>query len=519
MGILFDVGSSETRTAAPDGRRRAISGLSLENPAGADGQRVVSVWAEDGGNEKQQYAIATLSLEQPILTVQPEVVVGDELVLRHDAAGATVRFYGRVLSEEYVTPLDEEEEVTALDGGHGAPYAVGTLSSEEPIVHVVPQVIAGADESGLVMWHEGAGATVWFYGSPQPPPPLSVVREEGHTDFLDLQHGKVEAAGLDEDESELYDSDNDEEEDEDVEDEAELYDSDNDEEEDEDAGSDEDEPAARKPRDDESSKKADSLPLVPGPGTVVTNGQLLGPPRFAAVKNTAAFMRLAAAEDDHAEGGREIVVLYRYTRFSRTWSGRRGVEACRQTKLHRLRFAVPPAGDVVGSLAWVGASLGSLIYPALFCRELQEVWTTILAAAPVNIPPRATRLQVMVDAGILRRDDYTAERMDHVRGALETEIQEAWPERCHVGMELNLPEPVPDGHEEEDEDARPTKRRKVADDADGEENECSVCFFPLDRGLAAWPCDHRHVFHGECLEKTLARNHTCPLCRNDLVVR
>jgi hypothetical protein len=102
---------------------------------------------------------------------------------------------------------------------------------------------------------------------------------------------------------------------------------------------------------------------------------------------------------------------------------------------------------------------------------------------------------------------------------LETEIQEAWPERCHVGMELNLPEPVPDGHEEEDEDARPTKRRKVADDADGEENECSVCFFPLDRGLAAWPCDHRHVFHGECLEKTLARNHTCPLCRNDLVVR
>jgi hypothetical protein len=356
-------------------------------------------------------------------------------------------------------------------------------------------VVAG-DESGLVMWHESAGATVLFDDSPQPPP-LSVVGEEGHATFLDLDDGKVETSGLDEVAHDEQESsvDSDDEEDED----AELYDSDNDDEEDEDAGGDEDEPARKPRRDDERNKKADSLPLVPG--TVVSDGQLLGPPRFAAVKNTAAFMRLAAAE-----GGREIVVLYRYTRFSRTWSGRRGVEKCRQTKLHRLRFAVPPAGDVVGSLAWVGASLGPLIYPALFCRELQELWA-ILTAAPVNIPPRATQLQVMVDAAILRRDDYTAERMEHMRGALESEIQEeAWPERCHVGMVLNLPEPVPDGHEE-DQDARPAKRRRTS----------APC--ASSRWTAAWPCQNRHLFHGECLEKTLATNHTCPLCRNDLVVR
>ncbi|TVU43035.1 hypothetical protein EJB05_09466, partial [Eragrostis curvula] len=37
-------------------------------------------------------------------------------------------------------------------------------------------------------------------------------------------------------------------------------------------------------------------------------------------------MRLAAAVDQE-EGNKEIVVLYRYTRFSKTWSGARGVEA------------------------------------------------------------------------------------------------------------------------------------------------------------------------------------------------
>jgi len=119
------------------------------------------------------------------------------------------------------------------------------------------------------------------------------------------------------------------------------------------------------------------------------------------VKNTAGFMRIAAAAEAAAgsQEGREIVVLYRYTRFSRTWSGRRGVEACRRTKLHWLRFAVPPAGDMALSLAWAGSSLSPLIYPGLFRRELRDLWSGLAAAATTTIPAHAARLQVVVDVG------------------------------------------------------------------------------------------------------------------------
>ncbi|TVU43030.1 hypothetical protein EJB05_09461, partial [Eragrostis curvula] len=185
-------------------------------------------------------------------------------------------------------------------------------------------------------------------------------------------------------------------------------------------------------------------------------------------------------------------------------------EACRWTKLHRLRFAVPSDGDIGSSLAWAGASLGPLIYPALFGRQLHELWSTLAAPATSGsgIPPRVIRLQVIVDVGILRREDHTPERMEHMRGALEAEMQEAWPEYYHVGMELPLPEPVQD-----DDEQRPAKRRKIAAE---EEEECSVCLDPMESGgLAAWPgC--RDVFHGACVEKTLARSDMCPLCRNTL---
>ena len=54
--------------------------------------------------------------------------------------------------------------------------------------------------------------------------------------------------------------------------------------------------------------------------------------------------------------------------------------------------------------------------------------------------------------------------------------------------------------------------RRVAVD---EGKECSLCFDPLESGLAVWPgCGH--VFHGECVEETLAGRVTCPLCRHDL---
>jgi hypothetical protein len=124
------------------------------------------------------------------------------------------------------------------------------------------------------------------------------------------------------------------------------------------------------------------------------------------------------------------------------------METCRRAKLHWLRFAVLPAGDMGSAMAWAGSSLGPLIYPSLSHQELGDLWSSLLAAPAINanaIPPQATRLQVVVDAGILRREDYTAERMEHVRCALESTAGEAWPEYYHVGMELQLPEPVRDG--------------------------------------------------------------------------
>uniref|UniRef100_K3YKV2 Uncharacterized protein n=1 Tax=Setaria italica TaxID=4555 RepID=K3YKV2_SETIT len=189
------------------------------------------------------------------------------------------------------------------------------------------------------------------------------------------------------------------------------------------------------------SRRRDSVALFAAPaGSAVPDGEFLGPARFAAVENAAAFMRVAAAEAaDGDEGGKQIVVLYRYTRFSRARGGQRGVEACRRTKLHRLRFAVPAAGDMESSLALAGSSLDPLIYPGLFRRQLQDLWTSLAAPATNAIPTRAARLQVVVDAGILRREDYTPERMAHVRGALATRVLDAWPAYYHVGMELHLP--------------------------------------------------------------------------------
>lgn len=261
----------------------------------------------------------------------------------------------------------------------------------------------------------------------------------------------------------------------------------------------------------ESSIKSNSIALVDAP-----DGGFLGPAQFATViNNTAGFMRIAAGTGSQQGGGsdKEILVLYRYTRFSRTWSGRRGVEACRRTKLHWLRFAVPPAGNMRGALAWAGSSLCPLIYPGLFRQELGDLWS-ILAALVINaIPPQATRLQVVVDAGILRREDYTMERMEHVRGALEATAGEAWPEYYHVGMELQLPETVrreEGGDADEDDGVRTAKRRMVV-----AEGDCSLCLDPLESGLAAWPgCGH--VFHGHCVEQTLAGRATCPQCRHGL---
>uniref|UniRef100_A0A0E0LEW4 RING-type E3 ubiquitin transferase n=1 Tax=Oryza punctata TaxID=4537 RepID=A0A0E0LEW4_ORYPU len=289
---------------------------------------------------------------------------------------------------------------------------------------------------------------------------------------------------------------------------------------DDESGDEADEPT--KARDGEAPAVRGELPLVPAP--FVREGKFLGPARFATVGCTAGFMRVAVVEG--GGGGREIVVLYRYTRYSGTWSGRKGVEMSRRTKLNRLRFVVPPAADMASSLAWAGSSLAPLIYPYFFSRELLELWSSLIMAAAASIPPGATRVEVLVDVGILRPFDKRPDRMEYMRRELEAKTEAAWSwPGHHVGLDLNLPEPVlyetgaATGEVLSDEGASPAKkRRRVVAGVAGE--ECPVCFFQLETDLVAWPgCSVRHVFHGECLEFTLERSDKCPICRKGLIIK
>ncbi|XBJ19117.1 hypothetical protein VPH35_010142 [Triticum aestivum] len=264
-------------------------------------------------------------------------------------------------------------------------------------------------------------------------------------------------------------------------------------------------------------------------GQYVPEGRFLGPaPRSVISGNTAGFLGVAvvvpppaqadrpAASQEQGEG-KEILVLYRYTEFE---AAPEGVEVFKKTKLNYLRFAVPPSGDVAGSLQWAGSSLAPLIYPARHSLELQELWYELVSNVAVGIPPGTTRLKLIADVGILWPEDYTERRMDDVMGALEGMIAEPWP-GYHVGMELRLPEPVrvqcADEAEAADGDCqRPAKRRKVvAEEVAGQ--ECSVCFDLLESDVAVWPgCSMPHVFHGACLAETLRESEMCPLCRRKL---
>ncbi|KAL5205177.1 hypothetical protein ABZP36_033386 [Zizania latifolia] len=94
-------------------------------------------------------------------------------------------------------------------------------------------------------------------------------------------------------------------------------------------------------------------------------------------------MRVTVVEADPGFE-QEIVVLYRYTRFSRTWSGRSGVEVYRRTKLNCLHFIIAATSDPATSLPWAGSSLAPLIYPVFFVKELNELWSSL--ATSVSIP-------------------------------------------------------------------------------------------------------------------------------------
>ncbi|KAL6630530.1 hypothetical protein ACP70R_028603 [Stipagrostis hirtigluma subsp. patula] len=273
-----------------------------------------------------------------------------------------------------------------------------------------------------------------------------------------------------------------------------------------------------------SESEDDDEPLELGDGDAAGNDDsvemtmefvdfLPKPAWFATVENTAGFMRITAAEAEAGQegAGGEIIVLYRCTRFSRAWSwsgGHCGADMRRsRPEEHHARFLVPSlAADPATSLRLAGASLASLVCHGRFRDQLHDLWSSLVAAAPVTVPPRATRVDVIVDVGILRRGDCTPERMAHMLMALPAVANkvDSWPALEEFDMELHLPAMV---RLDDDDGARPTKRRRVA----GE--ECPICYEVLEKGVAAWPgcC---HVFHGRCLEKLLLKgNQRCPMCR------
>ncbi|KAM3213627.1 hypothetical protein ACQJBY_066189 [Aegilops geniculata] len=250
----------------------------------------------------------------------------------------------------------------------------------------------------------------------------------------------------------------------------------------------------------------------------VPEGRFLGGPVpwFAAAGCTAGCMRVAAVEDREEADSKQILVLYRYTTFS---ASSEGVVARGRTRAHLLRF-IATGDHTARSLAWAGSSLVRLIYPSHFSEQLQELWSSL--ASQVSVLPRAARVEVFVDVGILRRSDCTPERVDRMRTALEHMAEEPWPGRF-TGMEMHLPVPMRCGHDKDeapidDTDAgeRPAKRRKVF--AAGE--DCPICLQLLNGDdLAAWPgCGKPHVFHGACLERVLVESKACPICRRALYV-
>ncbi|RCV38387.1 hypothetical protein SETIT_8G137900v2 [Setaria italica] len=250
------------------------------------------------------------------------------------------------------------------------------------------------------------------------------------------------------------------------------------------------------------------------------------PALFASYQGTAGFMRVAALEaappaPGEEAGGGVIAVHYRYYRFSRPRGRGHGVDAPNYgTDLHHVRYVVPFAADPASSLRLVGASLAADVYPYRSNAQLQALWSGMVAAAPVRVPPLANELVITVDVGVLRSEDRTPEHMECMRSVLEEKAREvdASPPTDY-GQEQLLPAPVRcDDGEPGGAVARPAKRGRF-DDVAGEE-VCAICQEVLEeRGLAAWPrC--AHVFHGKCLEQLLATvRHRCPMCRRTLSIK
>ncbi|KAM0906109.1 hypothetical protein ACQ4PT_017049 [Festuca glaucescens] len=229
------------------------------------------------------------------------------------------------------------------------------------------------------------------------------------------------------------------------------------------------------------------------------------------------FMEVAAAdaEDQEGRGESQLLVLYRYTRFSAAWSDG-GVEACGSTQEYQLQLTAA-AGYGARSLAWAGASLADRIYPKGSNKQLRELWTSL--ASEASLPPGAARVKVFVEVGLLRQEECTQASMGQMRAVLKDMMPQQWP-TCFSPLELNLPEPVWCGRDDDkdtDGEQRPTKRRRVV----ATEEDCIICYEPLKGDdLAAWPgCGKPHVLHGACMQSVLDTKPICPVCRRDVYIQ
>ncbi|KAK3153764.1 hypothetical protein QOZ80_2BG0180820 [Eleusine coracana subsp. coracana] len=284
--------------------------------------------------------------------------------------------------------------------------------------------------------------------------------------------------------------------------------------------------------DDDDEPLLDQFDGGKAAGTSLAPVEFLGEPaRFATVDSTAGFMVLrdggggdAAGQVQVQHDASEITVHYRYDRFTRDPNGGPGVEEYSGAKIHPLRFLLPDDDDHVidpaSTLRLAGAAMADIMYPPRFAAQLKALWSSLVAAEPVQriLSPATTRVEVIVNVGILRRGDRTPERRAFMREALVAmamaereacgDAASSWPFIRHVGVVMHLPAPV--SCVEDGSGARPAKRRKFSDDA------CAICFEVMERELAAWPrCDH--VFHDDCLEQLLLRgDHRCPPCRSEL---
>ncbi len=53
---------------------------------------------------------------------------------------------------------------------------------------------------------------------------------------------------------------------------------------------------------------------------------------------------------------------------------------------------------------------------------------------------------------------------------------------------------------------------------DNERESCSICMNPYERGnqIKVLPCNRKHIFHKECIDKWLSNNKACPTCRKEI---